>query len=73
MLNTEEIESDGLLALRAEFLKEDKARLKMNLSLLEMLKGNTQPQDIAALREVWVEPLQHLIEELQSSRCSNAD
>jgi hypothetical protein len=32
--------------------------LTMNLSLLDMLKGNTPLEDLANLREAWVEPLE---------------
>ena len=36
----------------------------MNLSLLEMLKGNTPLESLADLRDRWVEPLEVLIKEL---------
>ena len=36
----------------------------MNLSLLEMLKGNTRLEALADLREKWVGPLERLIREL---------
>jgi hypothetical protein len=35
----------------------------MNLSLLEMHKGNTFLEDLANLREQWVEPLERLVRE----------
>jgi hypothetical protein len=37
----------------------------MNLSLLEMPKGNTSLEDLANLREEWVEQLERVIAELQ--------
>jgi hypothetical protein len=45
-------------------LEEAKNQLRMNLSLIEMLKGNTPIEIIAMFREKWVEPLEELIEEL---------
>jgi len=37
----------------------------MNLSLLEMRKGNTSIEDLANLKEEWVDPLRELIKELE--------
>jgi len=48
----------------AEVLKQARIELKMNLSLLEMLKGNTPLESLADLRDRWVEPLEVLIKEL---------
>ena len=42
-----------------------KIELKMNLSLLEMRKGNTSIEDLANLKEEWVDPLRELIKELE--------
>lgn len=50
--------ADGLLA-------HTKLELRMNLSLLEMLKGNTSLEDLANLRARWVEPLERLMAQLQ--------
>ena len=47
-------------------LAEAERQLKMNLSLVEMLKGNTDPDAIARLRKVWVEPIQELIRVLKA-------
>ena len=49
-------------------LEEAKTQLKMNRSLLEMLKGNTPLEDLAKLRDEWVEPLEDLVRELESER-----
>jgi hypothetical protein len=45
-------------------LEEAKHQLKMNLSILEMLKENTPLDALASIREDWVEPLERLIAEL---------
>jgi len=45
-------------------LEEAKTQLRMNLSLIEMLKGNTPIETIALFREHWVEPLERLVKEL---------
>lgn len=37
----------------------------MNLSLLDMLNGNTSLEDLANLRELWVEPRENLMKELE--------
>lgn len=47
-------------------LAEAERQLKMNLSLIEMLKGNTDLEAIARFREIWVEPIQELIRELKA-------
>lgn len=47
-------------------LQEAQTELKMNRSLLEMLNGNTALEDIAKLREVWVEPLEQLVATLRN-------
>jgi hypothetical protein len=66
MLNPQEINVTTLGELRSEVLKQAKIELRMNLSLLEMLKGNTPLKDLANLRERWVEPLDCLIKRLES-------
>ena len=57
---------ESLRELRAKVLKQAKSELKMNLSLIEMLKGNTPLEDLANLREAWVEPLIKVVSELES-------
>jgi hypothetical protein len=49
-------------------LSETKTQLKMNQSMLEMLKGNTPLEDLARLRDVWVTPLEELVRELENER-----
>jgi hypothetical protein len=66
MLNPAEIHPEHLGELKAEVLKQAKLELKMNLSLIEMLKGNTLLEDLANLREEWIEPLQELIHDIES-------
>ena len=66
MINPQEIDVSTLGDLRSEVLKQAKTELQMNLSLLEMLKGNTPLEDLANLRERWVEPLDCLIKRLES-------
>jgi hypothetical protein len=66
MLKPQEIELSALGELKSEVLKQAKIELWMNLSLLEMLKGNTPLEDMANLREQWVEPFERIIEELRS-------
>lgn len=46
-------------------LEEAERQLKMNKSLIEMLKGNTELEVIAKFREMWVEPLEGLVKELK--------
>jgi hypothetical protein len=58
---------------RAEVLNQAKIELRMNHSLLEMLKGNTPLADLANLREQWVEPLEKLIKELKPADGSRQD
>jgi len=65
MLNPLDINPSTLGELRAEVLKQAKIELRMNLSLLEMLKGNTPLEDLANLREQWVKPLERLVHEIQ--------
>jgi hypothetical protein len=65
MINPQEIDVSTLGDLRSEVLKQAKIELRMNLSLLEMLKGNTPLEDLANLRERWVEPLERLVHEIQ--------
>ncbi len=48
-------------------LSEARRHLKMNLSILEMLKGNTEPGDLARLRKLWVSPFEERIEELEKA------
>lgn len=67
MLNPHEIDVPTLGDLKSEVLKQAKIELRMNLSLLEMLKGNTPLEDLANLREKWVEPLQRLLRELEGA------
>ena len=47
-------------------LAEAERQLKMNLSLIEMLKGNTDLETIARFRGMWVEPIQELIRGLKA-------
>jgi hypothetical protein len=47
-------------------LSEAKTQLKMNQSMLEMLKGNTDLEDLARLRDAWVTPLEELVRGLES-------
>ncbi len=49
------------LCLTSLSLSEARRHLKMNLSILEMLKGNTEPGDLSRLRQLWVEPYEELI------------
>ncbi len=49
-------------------LAEAKNQLRMNRSLYESLKGNTPIEDMARFREVWLEPLEGLIKELDAQR-----
>ncbi len=55
-------------SLKSLTLPEARRHLKMNLSILEMLKGNTEPRDLAMLRQLWVVPYEDAIEELESGR-----
>jgi hypothetical protein len=66
MLRPLEINVPALGNLRPEVLRQARIELKMNLSLLEMLKGNTSLSDIANLREEWVEPLKALVRDLEN-------
>lgn len=56
---------EGDLKLKA--IEKARTQLKMNLSLLEMLKGNTPLEDLAIFREQWVEPLVVLLRELENN------
>ncbi len=67
MLNPEEIDISILGDHRTEVLNQAKIELRMNLSLLGMLKGNTPLEDFANLRERWVEMLKRLVRILQSA------
>ena len=58
-----EAPTKNISELRKEILKKAKIELRMNLSLLETLKVNTELEDIANLRERWIEPLERLIKE----------
>jgi hypothetical protein len=51
-------------SLKSLSLPEARRHLKMNLSILEMLKGNTEPNDLAKLRELWVVPYEELVQDL---------
>lgn len=64
MLSPEGIDISTFGEFRFEVLKQAKIELRMNLSLLEMLKGNTPLEMLADLREQWVEPLESPIDEL---------
>ena len=66
MINPQEIDVSTLGDLRSEVLKQAKIELRMNLSLLEMLKGNTALEDLANLRERWVEPLEEFVRRLEN-------
>lgn len=67
MLTPKEIRIDNLGELKSEVLTQAKIELKMNLSLIDMLKGNTALEDLANLREECVEPLQNLVEAIETS------
>ena len=67
MLNPREINVLTLGDLRSEVLKQAKIELRMNLSLLEMLKGNTSLDDLANFREDWIHPLEMLVQEIEQS------
>ena len=54
-------------SLKSLSLSEARRHLKMNLSILEMLKGNTEPGDLARLRKLWVSPYEERIEELEKT------
>ena len=47
-------------------LAEAERQLKMTLSLIAMLKGNTPDEVIANFREEWVEPWEDVVVELKS-------
>jgi hypothetical protein len=51
--------------LRSLSLPEARRHLKMNLSILEMLKGNTEPNDLARLRQLWVAPYEEIVVDLE--------
>ena len=53
-------------------LEEAKQQLKMKRSMLEMLKDNTRLDDLANLRELWTEPLERLIKDLEQSESQKA-
>ena len=50
--------------LQSLSLADARRHLKMSLSILEMLKGNTEPGDLARLRQLWVVPYEDLISQL---------
>ncbi len=54
-------------SIRSLTLPEARRHLKMNLSILEMLKGNTEPGDLARLRKLWVSPYEERIDELEKA------
>jgi hypothetical protein len=54
-----------------EVLKQAKIELRMNISLLETLKGNTALEDLANLREAWVEPIERLVRDIESLQHSD--
>lgn len=47
-------------------LAEAERQLKMNLSLIAMLKGNTPDEVIADFREEWLQPWEEAVVELES-------
>jgi hypothetical protein len=51
--------------IRRRTLEESVTQLKMNKSLIEMLKGTTEIEVIARFREIWVDPLEVLVNELK--------
>lgn len=51
-------------SIKSLTLSDARRHLKMNLSILEMLKGNTEPDDLARLRQLWVVPYEERIQEL---------
>jgi len=53
------------LNFKTPSLPEARRHLRMNLSILEMLKGNTEPNDIAKIRQLWILPYEELIQELE--------
>jgi hypothetical protein len=59
-------------ALKNLSLSDARRHLKMNLSILEMLKGNTEPGDIDRLRRLWVTPYEEAIQGLEL-RTRNAE
>ena len=65
MLKTQEINVAALGDLRPAVLQQAKIELRMNKSLLEMLKGNTPPAALLVLREEWLSPLERLIADLE--------
>jgi hypothetical protein len=54
--------------IRQLTLEEAKRERKMYLSVIEMLKDNTPVETIARFRELWVEPLQELIQNLSENK-----
>jgi hypothetical protein len=65
MLEPKGIDDSTLGELRSEVLKQAKIELRINRSLIEMLKGNTPLEDLANLRAIWIEPLERLVRELR--------
>ena len=54
--------------LHRDILAEAKYQLALNLDLVNLLQGNTPLEMLAAVREEWVEPLERLIQVLESRR-----
>jgi len=50
---------------RQTVLAEARTQLRMNESMLEMLKGNTPLEELVSLRDVWVTPLEELVREME--------
>jgi hypothetical protein len=65
MLKTKEINVATLGDLRPAMLQQAKIELRMNKSLLEMLKGNTPPAALIDLCDEWLSPLERLIADLE--------
>jgi ribosomal protein S16 len=66
LLTPREIAVATLGVLRPAVLQQAKIELRMNRSLLEMMKGNTPTEALVQLREEWVTPLERLIAELDN-------
>jgi hypothetical protein len=59
--------------LRKMVLEEARSQLKANQSLLRMLEKSTPLEDLARLREVWVEPLEQLVQDLEDKQKAEND
>lgn len=57
--------------IKQEVLEEAKKQLKMNLSVIDMLKRNTPLWAIAKSRDEWVTPLEKLVHDLSEIEKGN--